>query len=105
MKYIYTQRFQNELLRVSDYIEDEFGKLYAVQFVVNVQKAIQRIVKNPEIAAREPLLADRQTIIRSKIVSKHNKAVFYVKDDTVYFIDLWDIRREPTSLAKRIRKQ
>lgn len=105
MNYKISTRFQRETQTVAEYIVDNFGKQYAMDFINDLHSNILNIVKYPEASAREPLLADRATEFRSKIVSKHNKAIYYIKDGTVYFTDLWDMRRNPDRLVKRIKKK
>lgn len=105
MKYRISTIFQREMNSIVEYIADNFGKQYALEFIEEVQRNIRQIVKYPEASAVEPLLMERQTTFRSKIVSKHNKAIYYIKGDAVYFVDLWDMRRHPDKLSKRIRRK
>ena len=50
-------------------------------------------------------LEERKERFRSTIVLKNFKLVYhYIQEDNIVFIDdLWDMRREPKSLAKRIK--
>lgn len=105
MKYILSSRFQIEFKEVVDYPILEFGKNSALKFSQQVQTKLKWVIENPEIGRIEPLLATRQTPIRSIIVSRYNKAIYYVSGDILYVTDLWDMRRDPQSLQKRIKKQ
>ena len=62
-----------------------------------------RIAINPELAHQEPLLKHRDKLYRGLIVSKYNKLIFYVEEDIVYISDLWDMRREPSRLSRRLK--
>lgn len=104
MNYKISSIFQKEVNSIVDYIADNFGKKYALEFIDEIQRNILHIVKYPEASAAEPLLEGRQTTFRSKIVSKHNKAIYYIKGETIYFVDLWDMRRHPDKLIRRIKK-
>lgn len=105
MKYLLSTRFQDEVNAIVEYIVDNFGKQYALNFISELHANILHIVEYPEASSIEPLLADRQTLFRSKKVSRHNKAIYYIKGDTIYFTDLWDMRRNPDALIKRIKRR
>lgn len=105
MKYVLSTRFQKEVKAIVEYIIDNFGKQYALNFISEIQANISHIQKHPEASPIEPMLSDRQTKFRSKIVSKHNKAIYYIKGDIIYFTDLWDMRRNPDALMKRIKQR
>lgn len=104
MNYILSARFQKEVKAIVEYIADNFGKQYALHFISELQTNIGYILKYPEASPIEPLLADRPTRFRSKIISKYNKAIYYQKGGVIYFTDLWDMRRNPDALVRRIRK-
>lgn len=105
MKYKLSTRFQKEFKAVVDYIYEEFGKQSALEFAENAQRKLLWVIDNPTIGRIEPLLQNHQTELRSIIIGKHNKAIYYIEGDTLFVTDLWDMRMEPTSLARRIRKR
>lgn len=105
MNYHLSKRFLNEAKAVALYISENFGKQYAREFSANLQQDVLHITQYPEASAPEPLLRGKQIVYRSKIVSKHNKAIYYIKGDTIYFVDLWDMRRHPDNLSKRIKSK
>lgn len=84
------------------YIFREFGRKAAEEFEQNIIKWEERIAVNPKLAHQELLLKDRNKIYRSLIVSKHSKLIFYVENEVVYIVDLWDMRRNPARLYNRI---
>ena len=105
MKCIWTKRALNEYQRIVGYIFNEFGKKAALTFVDDIELWDSRIAENPEIGAIEPLLAERKRYkYHSFIVSKHNKLIYTIsKDRSVTIADIWDMRRHPDNLAKRIK--
>lgn len=98
-----TARFQREFQSVIDYIIDEFGIRAASDFTAEVHKRLLWIEENPEIGRIEPLLAERRIEYRCLKVGKHSKCIYYRDKDIIYVVDLWDMRREPSSLSARIR--
>ncbi len=56
----------------------------------------------PMLGSIEPLLKERSLLYRSIVVHKHYKMIYMVKDDIVYVVDFWDVRKEPNSLTNRL---
>lgn len=103
MKVEWSSRALHEWENVVRYIFSEFGKKAADEFEQNIAKWEARIALNPELAHQEPLLADRTKLYRGLIVSKHSKLIFYIEEEVLYIADLWDMRREPSQLSKRLK--
>ena len=57
------------------------------------------LIKFPEIAAVEPLLADYTHIYRSLIVRKLFKVVYRIEDKTIYIVAVFDCRQDPQKLV------
>ncbi len=105
MQLIWTKRAQNERFKVAAYISANFGKKATYDFVADLSKKRRWIKESPTIGRLEPLLADRVIQYRYLHVGKHNKMIYCVKGNTIYIVDLWDMRREPSRLASRIRSK
>lgn len=85
------------------YIFREFGRKAVEEFEQNIAKWEARIAVNPELAHPEPLLKERKKLYRGLIVSKHSKLIFYIEENTLYIANLWDMRREPSRLSRRLK--
>lgn len=96
---------QEEYINTLTYVYEEFGKKAAEELRSNVETWVKRIAANPEISAPEELLREESKLYRSKIVGKHNKLVYWHDSTTVYISDFWDMRRNPSKLAKRVKKE
>lgn len=105
MRLIWTKRAQNERFKVAAYISVNFGKKATEEFVSDLTEKWHWIKEMPTIGRLEPLLVDRIIQYRYLHVGKHNKMIYYAKGDAIYIVDLWDIRREPSRLASRIRSK
>lgn len=100
-----TTRFQKQFSAVVDYIIENFSHRSADDFVIEAETKVKWLSDNPEIGRLEPLLYDRVLTYRYLHVGKHNKMIYYAKGETIYIVDLWDMRREPSRLASRIRSK
>ena len=101
----WTERAWDEYLSCLLYSKDEFGETTAKRFFENVSKREKRLEKYPLTGFLEPLLAERPEGFRSTIFMKNFKLVYHYveEDDVVYIDDIWDMRREPKKLVKRIK--
>lgn len=103
MRVEWSRRALHEWENTVRYIFREFGRIAAEEFEKDIARWEARIALNPELAHQEPLLKNRSKLYRGLIVSKHSKLIFYVEQDVVYIADLWDMRREPSRLSKRLK--
>ena len=98
------KRAERELYRylVKGFLE--FGETTANKFADRVGYISRELERFPEIGYPEPLLKDRKKRYRTYHINKRFDLIYYYSatSDTVHVADIWDIRREPNSLAKRI---
>ena len=98
------KRAEGELYRYLVKGFQEFGETTANKFAARVRHINEELRKFPEIGYPEPLLKERKKTYRSYHINQRFKIVYYYssKADTVHIVDIWDTRREPNWLAKRI---
>lgn len=96
---------ENELYRyvVNGFLE--FGETTANKFSAKVAHINDDLAKYPETGFPEPLLKDRKKLYRARhIVGRFKLIYYYAKSsDKVHVVDIWDTRREPSMLSKRIK--
>ena len=102
---IWTERAWAEYRAQLIYSKEEFGSLAAKRFYEKVCQRTTRLEKYPLTGFLEPLLEGHKEGFRSTIILKTLKLVYhYVKEsDIVYIDDVWDMRRAPSTLIRRIR--
>ena len=83
----------------------EYGETIANNFSDRVARLNAELEKYPEIGFPEPLLSSKSKLYRARHINKRFKLIYYYAErtNTVHVVDIWDSRREPTALAKRIR--
>ena len=54
----------------------------------------------PYLGKEEPLLENTPILYRSLVVNEINKLVYYINNDFIEIVALWDTRREPKTLIK-----
>lgn len=105
MQVIIRATAQRQLNKAIEQGEQMFGVAVATKFYNRFMEFAKRLSNNSELGFPEPLLAKRQRKYRSIMINEHFKLVYYCdkNKDIIYIIDLWDTRREPQSLSRRIR--
>ena len=100
------KRAETELYRylVKGFLE--FGETTANNFAATIARINEDLRKYPEIGFPEPLLKDRKKLYRARHILKRFKLIYYyaVTSDPVHVADIWDTKREPSKLAKRIKQ-
>lgn len=102
-KVIWTKRANRERIAILTYGAKEFGKRVAGKLNERIESYAVLLDGNPHLGGIEPLLAERRREYRSLVVHEHYKLVYYIKGNNLYIVDIWDTRREPAKLARRIR--
>lgn len=107
MQIVVKKRAINQLMEIVDYGKDQFGERVAIDYYNKIKTNLLQLQKHPELGSPEPLLADRAIAYRSLIVAKHHKAIYSIdtKKETINIVDIWDMRREPISLSRRIKSK
>lgn len=80
-----------------------FGVEIVQQLNDRIEDYVSRLAGNPLMGAIEPLLSNRRLEYHSLVVHEHYKLVYRIEEPRIYIVDLWDTRREPNELSRRIR--
>ena len=102
MKVIWSIQAKECLQKTSNYIRKEVGKRSKQKFLDEVLHAASLLENNPYLGQVEPLLDEALVEYRSIIVNHINKLVYYIHDNTIEIVVLWDTRREPKSLLDEV---
>ena len=104
MKVVITEFAKQQIREIAQNIQRSFGKKHRDNFMQKVKETRRLLADNPHLGPEEPLLSDSPKDYRSVVVSKLNKMVYYVDNDTIiYIVDFWDVRREPSTLANQVK--
>lgn len=99
------KRAEKELYRylVKGFLE--YGETTANNFAAKVAKLNADLAKYPETGFPEPLLKEKKKFYRARHINKRFKLVYYYSEvtDIVHVVDIWDTKREPQTLANRIK--
>ena len=102
MKVVWSVQAKEVLQQTSNYIRKEFGKRSKQKFLDEVLHVASLLENNPYLGQVEPLLEEAPVEYRSIVVNHINKLVYYIHNNTIEIVVLWDTRREPKSLINEI---
>lgn len=96
---------EDELINAVGFCAKNFGKEVASDFLGNVDRQIYLLSAFPQMGKVEPILEGRHREYRSLVMHELFKLVYYIneKKQRIVIADLWDTRREPNKLSRRIR--
>ena len=93
------------LRNITAFCRQQWGIKTAHEIIENYQKNKKRLSSNPYMAQAEPLLTNREYAYRGLVIHKYCKVIYRIdkNTDTIYIVDVWDTRREPTRLTDNIQ--
>lgn len=105
MKVEWKNQAIEQLNLVSQYCYEQYGENKMNDFLETLELQDKRLSANPQMGHPDPLLINRDESFRALPVQKYYKLIYYVDEakEVIYIVDLWDTRREPQKLTKRIK--
>ena len=103
MKSIITDVAKQQIRQIAKYIRKEFGKTRRDEFMQELRQTRRLIESNPTIGPVDPLFVDCVVMYRSYVMNHLNKIVYRIDGDTIYIVALWDVRRDPGTLANEVK--
>ena len=78
----------------------QFGLKAEDEYLAATEKVINQLMEFPQMGKQEYNLAADGSV-RSVVVHKKSKFIYYVEDSTLYIADVWDVRQDPEQLNAR----
>ena len=104
MNVIWHQQALDGRGQIAEYISKHFGAKSKAQFLQEVRRITKMLKLNPNIGSIDPLFSDRPIVYRSIIINGLSKLIYFIEGDVIYIADFWDVRRDPTLQAERVKE-
>ena len=103
-KVIWNKQAETEWRKRLLYGLNEFGKTTAIHYVQRTNHIIGIIRKHPMMGPIEPLIKGKKHQYRHfRLIGPLKLIYYYIESsDAIRIVDVWDSRREPKKLSKRI---
>lgn len=79
---------------------------YSQQTLKNLIDEIQHsknlLSSMPLVGGEEPILEGMEPLHRHIVIRPYFKLIYTIYDNTIFFVDIWDTRRDPDTLANRV---
>ena len=89
---VVTTRFRKKLIKLLIYLEREWGKKVADNFLKKIDRRIQTLSEQPYIGQS----ANQDELSRSILVTKHNRLYYRIKFNEIEILNLFDTRQNPS---------
>ncbi len=93
---------QIRIREIFDYYYDVVGQKTAMKITSTLRDSVDSLGRMPLKAPIELSLEDEPEKYRSLVILRRYKAVYYVEDETVIVVDIWDCRQSPAKLKTRV---
>ena len=103
MKVVWSVQAKEGLQQTSNYIRNEFGKRSKQKFLDEVLHVASLLENNPYLGKVESLLDEAEVEYRSVVINHINKLVYFIHENTLEIVVLWDTRREPKALIDELK--
>jgi plasmid stabilization system protein ParE len=98
-----------QMIRKKFYLQGmrDFGTTVANKTDEIIEEIENDLAKWPETGFPEPLLKSNPRFFRARHINKRYKIIYWYDEsnDTVVIEDIWDTRRAPQNLTKRIKNK
>ena len=88
---IVKKRFTNKIVRLLEYLETEWGKTVADNFLKEIDRRLHTF---SEQSLMEVAGNDDKTV-RSILITKHNRLYYRIKVNTIEIVNMYDTRINP----------
>lgn len=102
MQLQFTKQAREEFLRIVSVFAEFAGTRSANLFVERVRERATALVKHSEIGHPEMLLSGRKRLYRSISINQNYRLVYHVTKTTIWIVDIWDRRHDPSKLMVRV---
>ncbi|MCD8031113.1 MAG: type II toxin-antitoxin system RelE/ParE family toxin [Bacteroides sp.] len=76
---------------------------YADRLYRQIYKEVHLLADFPFLAPVESLLSGESETYRSLVVEKNFKVIYYIEDEVINIVEIWDCRQDPDRLKESIK--
>ncbi len=103
MQIRFTKKGREEFLKIISVFSEFAGTRSANKIFERVQQKREILLKYPKSGHPEPLLSDRKRDYRYVVLNKNYRMIYHVTKNTIWIVDVWDRRNDPSKLVSRIK--
>jgi len=93
---------EERLKAIFDYFFDVASYKTAFKIVSEIINTVDLLSSMPLIAPIEPILENEKETFRSLVIKRHYKVIYFIEENNVNIVDVWDCRQDPEILKERV---
>ncbi len=92
-------------------VQEIFDYHLSVAGTRTARKIVNRIIERPRILANNPHAGEREWLLEDapyeyrRLVADDHKIIYRIDGDTVWIVDVWDCRRNPSTLRRSVLRR
>lgn len=98
----YTPLFLRAFKDITECGRDVYDQKTQAKLLSALRDCKTKLQDNPLLGARELLLEGQELVYRHIVIPPYFKLIYTIYEDTIYFSDIWDTRRDPKKLEDRL---
>lgn len=100
IKIFWTLSAKNDLKKIFDFYNQYFSNKIAINTIKNILNKVKTLTFGLELGQKEESLKHLKEGHRY-LISKHNKIIYKIENNTAYITHVFDTRQSPDKLQKR----
>ena len=104
MKVEYTSLFMQAFDDLVSCGHHFFSQQTLKNLINEIQRSKRLLTNQPYIGGEEPILEGMEPRHRHIIIKPYFKLIYTIFNDTLFFVDIWDTRRDPDELSNRVNQ-
>jgi len=101
MNIIYSRKATQTLDAIYEFLNRKSARA-AAAIHNEILDEIDRLLLFPQMAPIEQELDNRSFVYRGLVIRHTYKVIYRIEEQTIYIVDIWDCRRNPSTLQKGI---
>ncbi len=104
MKVEWLEPAKQQVQEIFKYLESVAGERTARKMTRKIIESTRVLAHNPRGGEREWLLEDQPEEFRRLVEGAH-KIVYYIEDEIVKIVAIWDCRRDPSDMRRSVLRR
>lgn len=95
MQLRYTPQFNKSFDEIMNCGSGYYSRKTLLSLFNRLKEVKGLLLSNPKLGSVELNISNNEYEYRKVVLYKYLKLIYFIIDDTIYFADIWDARRDP----------
>lgn len=99
------KKAEQRLLEIKDWYTNHRSVSTATKFVQNVEQGMRTLAAQPHIGTWLSIERNTTKEYRSLVIHQHIRIIYYIEQENLYVVDIWDTRKDNEQVLKKTEKR